>query len=374
MKKFFVLLCFLLLFLGCTNDGFESDIAASAQKQDYCRIITVDDFTATADTTCFPKKISTKLCEELGGETVACPPKFSSSSEEVVISSSSEEYISSSSEEDISSSSFFIGISSSSSLFVGISSSSLFVGVSSSSSLFIGISSSSSVFVEISSSSVIDVVSSSSIEDIPSSSSSLPDPTLACPDFQNPYYVAVTQKESLKDLIPVDDRCSVSYALSNLSSTITLNDTKDSLRFASASSTKRNLNITVTADCTPFQSPSPVSCPITVVVASKFADKIETETCDQKISVGPGTTVVEINCIKSNGDPVKKIGCDNKPTDEASQSDFKLPNDVFTLNDVKPATVNGGWAVVDITPSDIANRKSKRVLMDYTKGIRCVAQ
>jgi len=142
MKKFFVLLCFLLLFLSCTNDGFESDIAASAQKRDYCRIV------IGADTTCYTK-LSTELCKELGGESKLCRPP----SEEIVISSSSEvEYLSSSSEEDISSSSLFIWISSSSIPVVEISSSSIPIIEISSSSIPIVEISSSSLFVGVSSS------------------------------------------------------------------------------------------------------------------------------------------------------------------------------------------------------------------------------
>jgi len=95
MKKFFVLLFF--WFLSCSNDGFESQIAADSAKEDFCRII------KDSDTTCY-MKISTKLCKELGGEPKMCPPTVSSSSSDDISSSSGNAVSSSSSKAGSSSS------------------------------------------------------------------------------------------------------------------------------------------------------------------------------------------------------------------------------------------------------------------------------
>jgi hypothetical protein len=359
MKKSLVPLFFFLL-IGCSNDGFESEKVVSSQKDVWCKI----------DDKCL--QISKNLCDEMEGITPCgstVPGNDVSSSSANVASSSSSRAASSSSVNAVSSSSSVVASSSSS---IVASSSSSSVVASSSSNVVV----SSSSEDDVSSSSIGD--SSSSI--VVSSSSNLPAPSLGeCSPF--PYYVATTQKESIDGLVPIIDnydRCQITYTLSSSSGgipgigssiTITSTNGNDSLRFASASSTARNIIITATATCTGFPIQTK-TCSISVIVASKFADKIET--CDNpRVSVGPGPTVVEINCIK-DGKPAKNFGCDNRPTDNVDPANFG-PDDVFTLNGIKP-TINGqsGWATIAI-PDDLANKESKRVLIDYDRGIRCVA-
>jgi len=140
MKKSFVLLFFFLL-LSCSNEGFESQLASSSQKEVWCKI----------DENCV--EITRSLCLDMNGKVflnnTAC---LTSSSSEDGTSSSSEDGASSSSEDGASSSSED-GASSSSIVVVGSSSSNV-VGISSSSSVVVGGSSSSNVVVGSSSSDI----------------------------------------------------------------------------------------------------------------------------------------------------------------------------------------------------------------------------
>ena len=91
MKVKFLLLILSLLLFACSNDGFESQVAASSQKNVFCRI---------ADKC---SKISKKLCDEIGDEVETCEleePNYSSE-----VSSSSSDEVSSSSDDEASSSS-----------------------------------------------------------------------------------------------------------------------------------------------------------------------------------------------------------------------------------------------------------------------------
>jgi len=343
MKKSLVLL-FFFLFLSCSNDSFDSQIAATAQKTVYCQV---------EGKGCI--KISKSLCAEIGGtEKCTTPSDGSSSSEEISdMSSSSGNAVSSSS----------VGNSSS------ISSSSNATVKSSSSA---GTVSSSSTIVDVSSSSSNDSVSSSSSADI-SSSSSLTPPTLSdCSSF--PYYVAKTKKEYIGDLVTLEGNTNgcekITYTLSGSSS---ISITGDSISFTSASSvpsssSERSLTIKASVSCGGTQ-PLTKDCPIKVVVADKFA---EMKSCvsgeADKISIGSGSTIFEVSCVNSSGSPVTKIGCDNK------QGNFTHPDDVFTLNNIK-ATVPGGgtsgWAEIAI-PGDIANNNIKRVMIIYNKEMKCI--
>ena len=102
-------------------------------------------------------------------------------------------------------------------------------------------------------------------------------------------------------------------------------------------------------------------CKEEVFVADKFA-KIE-KCHDPRVQVGPGITVVEIACT-NDGEPAKNFGCD------CSGGDWSSSN-IFTINGVK-AQSGGCWAYAPI-PADIANKESKRVLIEYNKEIGCVA-
>jgi hypothetical protein len=102
-------------------------------------------------------------------------------------------------------------------------------------------------------------------------------------------------------------------------------------------------------------------CNEEIFVADKFAEIKECH--NPRVQIGPGITIVEITC--SDGDtPAKTFGCD------CSGGDWSTTN-MFTLNGIK-AQGGGCWATASI-PSDIANKESKRVLIEYNKEIGCVA-
>jgi len=340
MKKFLVPLFFLLL-ISCSSDGFDSQIAASSQKDVYCL---VKDKCVL---------ISKSLCSEIGFENCKPISESSSSGDDEISSSSVDVDVSSSSGEYLVSSSSFVVSSSSGG------------GVGGSSSSIDDVGSSSSVIVEVSSSSVLDVSSSSS-EVV--SSSSLAPPTLSeCSSF--PYYVAKTKKEYIGDLVHVEndfDRCEkVTYELTLPSNSISITDDSDSISFAGvSSSSSRTLNIRASVKCG-TQTLTKNCQNINVVVADKFA---EMNSCvngeADKISIGSGTTTVEIKCVNSSGGPVTKIGCDNK------QGNFTHPDDVFTLNNVKatvPGSGTSGWAEAEI-PED----SKQRVIISYNKEMKCI--
>jgi hypothetical protein len=96
MKVKFLLFILLLLLFACSNDGFDSRVAASAQKNISCYIVSKNKCST----------ISEKLCGEIGGkEVTTCPSEEPESSSSTENSSSSEEVSSSSSGETSSSSS-----------------------------------------------------------------------------------------------------------------------------------------------------------------------------------------------------------------------------------------------------------------------------
>jgi len=366
MKKFFVPL-FLVLLFSCSNEGFKSDIAADSQKREYCKIGE------------YSKEISKTLCEEVGGETGFRPPSEISSSSDEDVSSSSGGTISSSSRNNTNASSSSVGALSSSSR--NTSSSSSHNTASSSSGDDVSSSSddddvSSSSGGALSSSSNGAISSSSSVG-ISSSSSSLPSPSLGDCSTSFPSYVAkAPQKESLSDLVPVEnnyDRCVVTYSVSSTgggSNVASISGDEISFTTNGSSSGARTINIAARATCTGFSTPFTKTCPIQIeVIADKFA---KIETCDNpRIDVGPGSTVVEITCVKESG-PASHFGCD-KP---AGSSDFG-PSNVFTLNKVKagPNTTSwqSSWADIAI-PAALAAKENKRVLIEYNGGtMGCVA-
>jgi len=344
MKKSFLLL-FLFLLLGCSNEGFESTKAVTAQREIWCYI---------GDGVC--KKISENLCKEIG------EPLGSADDERCNNSSSSGEEISSSSDNYIGSSSSKAGSSSSN----AVSSSSSKVGSSSSeeeddSSSSTDNDSSSSIGNKSSSSSSIGAVSSSSL--VPPS---LVLDTNVCSSF--PSYVAKTKKEYIKNLVSLEGNTvgcgNITYTLGSSSSSL-----GDSISFAaySAGSTQ---NLTITARVTCLGQVPPVlteSCPISVVVADKFAT---IETChNPRVQIGPGTTTVEITCV--NGEPptttpANTFGCDCPgPGEDWSESN------IFTINGNK-ASGSGCWAIAPIPQAD-ASKEIKRVLINSNKEIGCVA-
>ena len=108
-------------------------------------------------------------------------------------------------------------------------------------------------------------------------------------------------------------------------------------------------------------------CSEEVFVADKFA---EIKTChNPRVQIGPGITVVEITC-KDGDTPAKTFGCDCSGKDTPNQADW-TNNSIFTINGVK-AQGGGCWATAPI-PADIANKESKRVLIEYNKELGCVA-
>jgi hypothetical protein len=277
----FLLFALLLLLFACSNDGFDSKIAASAQKSVNCSI----------GRDC--SRISEKLCTEIGGEVLlSCPTSSSSgdvsSSSDVEGSSSSDGEGSSSSDGDGSSSSDDEGSSSSD---VEGSSSSDGKGSSSSDG---GNSSSSSGGGNSSSSG--EGSSSSN-----NSSSSLADPILSeCSPF--PHYVARTKKESIKDLVFVenDNGCeAITYTLESSSSAI-----GDSISFATYSlGAQPTINITAKTQC--GSTALTTTCPISVFVAEEY---IKNARCNHEgiftanISTTKKTTVIEYACCESKTD------------------------------------------------------------------------
>jgi hypothetical protein len=188
--------------------------------------------------------------------------------------------------------------------------------------------------------------------------------------------VSRAKEESINDLVPVINdynRCNVTYTLSSSSggppgggSNPTISASSISFAAVSASSTPRNITINARAQCEGIATPLTKSCTISVVVAEKFA-KIE-KCHDPRVSVGPGTTVVEITCV--NGEPpatttpASTFGCD------CSGGDWSNDN-IFTLNGNRAAP-SGCWAIAPIPPAD-ASKEIKRVLINYTREIGCVA-
>lgn len=281
MKKFFVPL-FLFLLLGCSTEGFESTIAADAQKKGDCFV--------EATGICY-KNISKNSCEEIGGISRVCAVEGDSSS----------------SEDDESSSSVFVVLPSSSSEFVILpSSSSVPIVLPSSSSVPIVLPSSSSVFVVLpsSSSDLVVLPSSSSefiiepssssvlvVEPSSSSSSSLGQPdinvvTELCESF--PYYVARTKKEYVKNLFSLEGNTtgcgSISYSPNSIS-----NDSISFTIYSANSSIERSIDITASIKC--GSKTYSAECSIKVVVA---ADSLKEVRCNHKDIFGPPLTPFKI--------------------------------------------------------------------------------
>jgi len=336
------------LLFSCSNDGFESEKVAAPPKKDVW---------------CLVKEkcvgpISKNLCEELGGteklggiENGCNSLSGSSSSSEDVISSSSLD-------DDVSSSSSVGSVSSSSSGGVVIPSSSSGV---------IDVSSSSDGVVIPSSSSDGDVSSSSSSEAV--SSSSLAPPSFSeCSPFPSPYYVAKTKKEYIGDLVSLKgntDGCgNITYALTQQSNSISI--TGDTISFAGvSSSSSRTINIRASVQCG-TGAPLTKECSIDVVVADNFA---KIETChNPRVPVGPGKTTVEITCSDGNT-PAQTIGCDCASPPNTNTDDWSATN-MFTVNGTK-AQGSGCWATAPIPAAVVVG--INRVLIEYTKEIKCVA-
>jgi len=374
MKKFLVPLFFALL-LSCSSKGFESDIAASAQKE-------VDCFDAAGEY----EKINQNLCEEIGGSTTRPPSVEVSSSSYEELSSSSDEEFSSSSEEETGSSSSRARSSSSSrpnssSSSIAVSGSSSSNSISSSSS----IEASSSSDEEIGSSSSVETSSSSVVISISSSSSGDLGPAKlsGCSTTSFPYYVArgATNQEDLTNLISLEGNpygCSVTYTLTSGSSYANISSGSSFITFtASASSTARSLTIQASLACEegiPVITPLTRPCPITVVIAERFK-KIETcpEPNNPRTQIGTGTTTVEITCLKNDGNPAENFGCDCPGKDTPTETSWNATN-VFKINGVNAQQWGGCWADAPIPAADAA-KAIKRVLIESNtnREVGCVA-
>ncbi|MDR2583853.1 MAG: hypothetical protein LBC75_10265 [Fibromonadaceae bacterium] len=375
MKKFFVPL-FLALLLGC-NDGFKSDIAASEQKNNRCYVENSGEFY---------KSISEKLCEEIGGEVGRfCPPEVcgnSSSDEESsssmdnisstsrpssnsrsssssrpgnsssggTVSSSSDEE-SSSSDEESSSSSGAVNSSSS-----GTGSSSFSGTVSSSSS---GTGSSSSL---VNSSSSVGTSSSSSLAI--SSSSSAPPSLGACSAF--PYYAVKTKKESIKNLVSNNGCGNVTYSVQSGGTYASI--TGDSISFANAtaSSTKRTINIRATAPQCETKD-----CPIEVVIvdaAYKDARCNHEDIFPVNLTITNTPTVIDYACCEPKRDYIITqcgqanftLSIDGAVAVTSSNNSVNLPN----LEPIPEP--NEQCKKYGDSPGNILYRYPKRMLMTVT--------
>jgi len=337
MKKFLVPL-FFFLFLSCSNEDFESKIAASVQKRSYCNIKNkcVEDI---SESVCaeLGEVINLTRCTELNGNLSSSSDNSSSSSSSAINSSSS--YASSSSSSTISSSSNQTVSSSSS-------------GGSSSSS--IGNSSSS---ISSSSSSAISSSSSFKFKE-------------ECSPF--PYdYVSKDKKEYIKDLASLEGdpaECVITYQV-RATNGVSASISGDSISFLSASSTKQVLLIAASAQCGTTTVYKPSDCKIEVVVAEKFAEAKLCDDEDRHTRLSPGTTTVEVSCVKGEG-PAKFFGCDS-PSGEVWNAD-----NVYTLNGIPANQWGHGWADAPI-PDDLAKNEVKRILIDYSnsdnKEVGCTA-
>jgi len=334
MKKSFVLLFFFLL-LSCSNEGFESKIAAPPQKDLVLCLIKVE-----GEDKCV--QISKSLCDEMAGTKGKCNLIIDVSSSSADVSSSSD-FDGGSSSSDVvvggssssggvvggSSSGGVVGGSSSGGVVGGSSSSDVVVVGSSSSDVVVGSSSSGGVVGvssssdgEISSSSIGNVsssggtVSSSSSVGV-SSSSSLGLPSLGECSF--PYYVAKTKKEYIKNLVSVVDdfgRCKgVKYTLTQTGGGPGAGNfasiTGDSISFATSSSSgQRTLNITARDTCsiisgtTTTTIPLSKSCQISVYLAEDYRDA----RCNHEnifpvnLAITKTPTVIDYACCEPKSD------------------------------------------------------------------------
>jgi len=343
MKKFLVPL-FLLLLLSCSNEGFESKLAASSQKDSFCGGIRPDDPT-------YCPKISESLCKEIGGTLGKCTPVSSSSDVDDVSSSSDADDVSSSSDVvGVSSSSDVSGVGSSSSVVGGdVSSSSDIAGVSSSSDVA-DVSSSSDVG---GSSSSVDVgdVSSSSIDSPSSSSVSQPAPTWT--ECNIPQYVGRNEPIASLKFISIENnngRCTMTYKLGSSSSNAT------TLNYSSSAiGTTQNLTITTSATCNGGITLQPQPCNKMVTVA----DYLKTETGVNFI-LKPGKTIIEV--VGLSGTMV--FGCqarDNSGSDQAFGGKTS-----FILNEViVSVTDNDWWVKTQINTSRILFESNNENVGDY---------
>ncbi|MCL1956007.1 MAG: hypothetical protein FWF63_01670 [Fibromonadales bacterium] len=360
MKKFFVPL-FLALLLSCSNEGFKSDIASSAQKDVDCWVI--------IDNECKFRQISEILCNEIGVQREQCPEVSSSSDEDIssssrnagssssrnagssssrnagssssrnAVSSSSGDEVSSSSGDEVSSSSDD-EVSSSSDDAVSSSSGG---AVSSSSG---GATSSSSV---VNSSSSVGAVSSSSSGAISSSSSSVvsssssePLPAPAWTDCNIPQYVGRNEPIANLKFISIENnngRCgTITYRLNSTGQgqpATTLNYNNNQI------GTNQTLNITASATCSGGITLNQKSCSKQVTVAdyAKFSE-VSTD-----VILKSGKTVVDVG-----GVPADMFGCQARDNStNPSPNPFEGKTSFILDGKTVSVTDNTWWVKTAIT-------------------------
>jgi len=323
MKKFFVPL-FLVSLLSCSSEGFKSEIAADAQKSDYCM---VDGKSSN---------ISKNLCEEIGG-IKGSPNNVSSSSGDAAVSSSSGDDVSSSSRNTISSSSR--NAVSSSSGGTAVSSSSGGVAVSSSSG---DVVSSSSSGAAVSSSSIVNpssssggAVSSSSIDSPSSSSEPLPEP--AWSECSIPQYVGRNEPIANLKFVSIENnngRCgAITYRLNNTGQ----GQPVTNLNYSSSSiGTNQTLNITATTTCSGGITLSPKSCSRVVTVA----DYVKFLEANKDTVLKAGKTIVEVGGVPVNANVFGCQALDNS----GSPNPFERLTS-FILNGITASVTDNPWWV-----------------------------
>jgi len=309
MKKSFALL-FLLLFLSCSNDGFESQIAASSQKGVWCYI---------KEGSC--KKISENLCLDIGvvvdnGNYEGC------NGSNIDVSSSSDENVSSSSDNNVGSSSSKASSSSraSSSSANAVSSSSSVGGSSSSDD------DSSSSSVVVSSSSIVSVSSSSTDSQSSSSSVPLPDPDWSVCTI--PSHVGKNEPIANLKFVSIENnngRCgAITYKQNGTGSNIT------NLNYNTIGVGTFNITAYTTCGGTTIQK----NCtgPVTVTNYIKFIES------NADTVLTSGKTIVEVGGVSAD-----MFGCQARDN-SGSPNPFEGKTS-FILNEVTVSVTDNPWWV-----------------------------
>ena len=196
----------------------------------------------------------------------------------------------------------------------------------------------------------------------------LPDPVVEECSFTNTSNSLITKSDTLTNLdtlflkSPIKNnygRCTMEYSLDGTSSF----DTSDTLPLNGSSGKLSNITTRVTCGTEIHDNICPA---ITVVNYAKI------ETChDPRVTVGPGLTIVEINCYNDNNpaNVATNFGCDCNGEDWG----YNDPNNYFTLDGVKANNGGGCWIAISLPPSNSTDPNRRQFLVNYKKEIGCVA-
>jgi len=174
------------------------------------------------------------------------------------------------------------------------------------------------------------------------------------------------------------DRCTVEYSLTGRSGSFGANNTIKLSSLSSSSSGKTTLDsITARVTCSGQTTSTRKICPQKITVIEKFA---KIEKCDDpRVTIGPGATLLEIDCYGDGNNPPSNLGCDCAEEDyggcgtgtyACASGTYNNANNFFSLNG-KKAEGGGCWATTPLPANTV--RDKKRVLVEYYKEIGCVA-